>query len=281
MNKSKHSIREKILAVVAMTALLVTTSFSTDMFYETDTKAMAATSKQLGSFGWVTKDNKDGKAAAPGTLVVPSGYTKITYDGETKAYKNLGDGPLTSDVASMNDMIWLREAFIENHLMTSGDKWPRSSHVDAWTSTVGYYSGHVIIYSGGGTGDYDGNSKARFAVVSTSPGTPAVPSTTGATNPDTISSVTTANNNHPTVNRGTRTLISSIITGVTGTKNGYDGSVGEENRTGHTGASEASMAYTVSGDFVEANGDALTVPANRSEERRVGKECRSRWSPYH
>ena len=23
------------------------------------------------------------------------------------------------------------------------------------------------------------------------------------------------------------------------------------------------------------------VPANRSEERRVGKECRSRWSPYH
>ena len=34
---------------------------------------------------------------------------------------------------------------------------------------------------------------------------------------------------------------------------------------------------------------ALIVPlpgvklglANRSEERRVGKECRSRWSPYH
>src|SRR5260370_26109591 len=23
------------------------------------------------------------------------------------------------------------------------------------------------------------------------------------------------------------------------------------------------------------------VPARRSEERRVGKECRSRWSPYH
>ena len=24
-----------------------------------------------------------------------------------------------------------------------------------------------------------------------------------------------------------------------------------------------------------------TKEANRSEERRVGKECRSRWSPYH
>ena len=23
------------------------------------------------------------------------------------------------------------------------------------------------------------------------------------------------------------------------------------------------------------------IVANRSEERRVGKECRSRWSPYH
>ena len=26
---------------------------------------------------------------------------------------------------------------------------------------------------------------------------------------------------------------------------------------------------------------ALGTPAHRSEERRVGKECRSRWSPYH
>ena len=61
------------------------------------------------------------------------------------------------------------------------------------------------------------------------------------------------------------------------------------------------------GDFVLAIGDAMAIPsvvlwsANptirkvlkatcpkpiaapiaRSEERRVGKECRSRWSPYH
>src|SRR5256886_13285782 len=26
---------------------------------------------------------------------------------------------------------------------------------------------------------------------------------------------------------------------------------------------------------------SVTLPRNRSEERRVGKECRSRWSPYH
>src|SRR2546430_11057986 len=26
---------------------------------------------------------------------------------------------------------------------------------------------------------------------------------------------------------------------------------------------------------------ANTIPTRRSEERRVGKECRSRWSPYH
>ena len=26
---------------------------------------------------------------------------------------------------------------------------------------------------------------------------------------------------------------------------------------------------------------AQVIAPNRSEERRVGKECRSRWSPYH
>ena len=32
--------------------------------------------------------------------------------------------------------------------------------------------------------------------------------------------------------------------------------------------------------FVELSDDELAKKA-RSEERRVGKECRSRWSPYH
>jgi len=30
-----------------------------------------------------------------------------------------------------------------------------------------------------------------------------------------------------------------------------------------------------------ASGADLVIEAARSEERRVGKECRSRWSPYH
>ena len=28
-------------------------------------------------------------------------------------------------------------------------------------------------------------------------------------------------------------------------------------------------------------GAVICLIASRSEERRVGKECRSRWSPYH
>ena len=35
---------------------------------------------------------------------------------------------------------------------------------------------------------------------------------------------------------------------------------------------------------VGVGGQVVTNPSNfdyRSEERRVGKECRSRWSPYH
>ena len=34
-------------------------------------------------------------------------------------------------------------------------------------------------------------------------------------------------------------------------------------------------------DHTAKKGDVLGVARLRSEERRVGKECRSRWSPYH
>ena len=32
---------------------------------------------------------------------------------------------------------------------------------------------------------------------------------------------------------------------------------------------------------VEADSITMDTSFERSEERRVGKECRSRWSPYH
>src|SRR3712207_9174692 len=35
------------------------------------------------------------------------------------------------------------------------------------------------------------------------------------------------------------------------------------------------------GDLYEFADDAAPGGPQRSEERRVGKECRSRWSPYH
>ena len=34
-------------------------------------------------------------------------------------------------------------------------------------------------------------------------------------------------------------------------------------------------------ELILAGGVIPEIPAERSEERRVGKECRSRWSPYH
>ena len=42
-----------------------------------------------------------------------------------------------------------------------------------------------------------------------------------------------------------------------------------------TGANEACLLA------LEPLGKGLIVNNGRSEERRVGKECRSRWSPYH
>src|SRR5690554_7983785 len=38
--------------------------------------------------------------------------------------------------------------------------------------------------------------------------------------------------------------------------------------------------HNASGQLI-ANGDVVFLTLFRSEERRVGKECRSRWSPYH
>ena len=32
---------------------------------------------------------------------------------------------------------------------------------------------------------------------------------------------------------------------------------------------------------IKFNGEKIVQEVERSEERRVGKECRSRWSPYH
>src|SRR2546430_11564638 len=39
--------------------------------------------------------------------------------------------------------------------------------------------------------------------------------------------------------------------------------------------------YEIAGYFLTELPDRLRPYENRSEERRVGKECRSRWSPYH
>ena len=49
------------------------------------------------------------------------------------------------------------------------------------------------------------------------------------------------------------------------------------------GGSTLSLSYVVNFGALLVLGPWLTVPIGiaRSEERRVGKECRSRWSPYH
>ena len=43
----------------------------------------------------------------------------------------------------------------------------------------------------------------------------------------------------------------------------------------------AALRASRTADVLLVTKGALTDGATRSEERRVGKECRSRWSPYH
>ena len=50
--------------------------------------------------------------------------------------------------------------------------------------------------------------------------------------------------------------------------------------TFYSAPSPGAKPFVQVGDSVSA-GDTLCIVEARSEERRVGKECRSRWSPYH
>src|SRR3712207_9077837 len=52
----------------------------------------------------------------------------------------------------------------------------------------------------------------------------------------------------------------------------------ELDRTAHV--VDAGIEQTRTGEWVLSR-LAVQEPGRRSEERRVGKECRSRWSPYH
>ena len=44
---------------------------------------------------------------------------------------------------------------------------------------------------------------------------------------------------------------------------------------------ERKYSFDENGQHNEDNGSENMIIRGRSEERRVGKECRSRWSPYH
>ena len=47
------------------------------------------------------------------------------------------------------------------------------------------------------------------------------------------------------------------------------------------GSTTKIVAFDRDGGLIEPISVKADDPQTRSEERRVGKECRSRWSPYH
>ena len=50
----------------------------------------------------------------------------------------------------------------------------------------------------------------------------------------------------------------------------------------YNGQNDASVMNQIGTDIMSEGFDMIIpIATTRSEERRVGKECRSRWSPYH
>ena len=47
------------------------------------------------------------------------------------------------------------------------------------------------------------------------------------------------------------------------------------------GVTGSGKTFTMASVIEKVQRPTLVLAHNRSEERRVGKECRSRWSPYH
>src|SRR5256885_4244982 len=70
-------------------------------------------------------------------------------------------------------------------------------------------------------------------------------------------------------------LLPSIVLTTTGAKSGL------QRETPLATMPDGDAFFVVGSNFGREKHPAWTGNLIRSEERRVGKECRSRWSPYH
>ena len=83
----------------------------------------------------------------------------------------------------------------------------------------------------------------------------------------------------PTPTTGAPAAPAPVTTPRTAWQSGAGHTDGGTDHTGHAGAGHADGGRPEAG--AAGGWGAPPVWKVRSEERRVGKECRSRWSPYH
>src|SRR2546430_15721060 len=81
--------------------------------------------------------------------------------------------------------------------------------------------------------------------------------------------------NHQVLGEGD--VVQAVQTQMQTNRNLYDGYINDSDLIGTHSRLQSAVNLT---DWMAGEGKDVTLPT-RSEERRVGKECRSRWSPYH
>ena len=209
-----------------------------------------------------------------------TGTSTGTYDGSSALSINLTDSDTQLNLTAALPVV-----------INNGGGLNREVALDIDTATMGVSGGELevlkvpnaLTFTGTATGTYDGSSALSINLTDTDTtyqGSSTININT-ATNPDTINCLKVPN----VMTASTNIIFTNTDDGAAATN--YDGSQpitirATDTDTTYQGGTNISIDTSTTPDSINLDtsitGQTGITFLNRSEERRVGKECRSRWS---